>query len=84
MDSPLYAPAEVAAARERTRAHYEQIGVPAMAAAYRHHTWDEVAPFEPTVAYRPRRPGAARDRPARPPGTASPFPWLIIGGGGAA
>lgn len=79
LDSPLYTPAGVTAARERTRVHYDQIGVPAMAAAYRHHTWEEVAPFQPTVAFRPSGlVQRAVDRIGRP-GTRSPFPWLIIG-----
>jgi SAM-dependent methyltransferase len=77
LDSPLYAPGEVPAARERTREHYEQIGVPEMAANYHHHTWDEVAAFRPTLAYRP---AALAQRAAARLGRArSPFPWLIIG-----
>ena len=79
VDSPLYAAGDVPAARERTRAHYEAIGVSAMADAYRHHTWYEVAPFRPSVAYRP---GGLVQRTAARLGrrdTASPFPWLIIG-----
>jgi SAM-dependent methyltransferase len=81
LDSPLYAPAEVPAARERTRAYYEAIGVPAMAANYRHHTWDELAPFRPRVAHRPG--GGVVGRAAARLGlrsAASPFPWLIIAG----
>jgi SAM-dependent methyltransferase len=79
VDSPLYTPTQAAAARERTHAHYERIGVPAMSTAYRHHTWDEVGPFRPTLAYRPE---ALRNRVAARlgrRGSASPFPWLIIG-----
>ena len=77
LDSPIYAPGDVPAARERTREHYEQIGIPEMAANYHHHTWDEVDPFRPIVAYRP---AAFAQRAAARLGRArSPFPWLIIG-----
>jgi SAM-dependent methyltransferase len=79
VDSPLYDPSEVPAARERTRAHYERIGVPAMAENYRHHTWDEVDAFRPTLAYRPDAPTRRLAARLGRRGSASPFPWLIIG-----
>lgn len=77
LDSPFYAPGEAAAARRRTAAHYAAVGVPEMAAYYRHHVWDELAGFQSEALYRPPvgldrlwRSAAGRTR--------SPFPWLRI------
>lgn len=79
LDSPIYRASELPAARERTRAHYARIGVPDMADAYHHHSWDELAAvgLAVDVLYRPdalihrlerRLLGIPR----------SPFPWLRI------
>jgi SAM-dependent methyltransferase len=80
LDSPLYEPVDVPAARERTRQHYEALGVPEMAAGYHHHAWPELAGLPVEVLYRPstlaRR--IQRRLPGRP---TSPFPWLRIGPG---
>src|SRR5262245_14886468 len=38
LDSPLYAEADVAGARERSKRYYEQLGFPEMAAHYYHHS----------------------------------------------
>jgi SAM-dependent methyltransferase len=72
LDSPIYTGADVAAARERTRRHYESIGVPAMAGRYHHHTWDVFTPFDADILHRPDAP-LSRLRRSR-----SPFPWLRI------
>ena len=79
VDSPLYAAGDVPAARERTRAHYEAIGVSAMADAVPppHLVRGRALPAVRRVP--PGRPRPAHGRPARPADTASPFPWLIIG-----
>ena len=76
LDSPLYAPAEVAAARERTRAYYASKGLSEMAAEYHHHALPVLAPFQPVVLYNPR---AWWNRAAGWMGMRrSPFPWIRI------
>ncbi len=80
LDSPLYRPDELDGARERTRRHYADIGVPEMAAAYHHHVWQDLDPFPYRVLYRPDAflPRAARRGFGRP---RSPFPWIRIAAG---
>ncbi len=82
LDSPLYAPNEVAAARRRTRDYYAGLRLEAMADDYHHHTRQALAPFQPDVLYDPRTPLNRLARwwwaslaPAQP---RSPFPWLRI------
>ena len=82
LDSPLYAEAEVPAARERTRRHYEAVGVPAMADAYHHHGWRTLEAFAPEVLFRPDALRLRLER--RLLGRArSPFPWIRVRPGGA-
>ena len=76
LDSPLYAPAEVPAAQERTRAYYASTGLSEMAAEYYHHALSALAPFQPVVLYHPR---AWWSRLARMVGAVrSPFPWIRL------
>ena len=76
LDSPLYRPEEIAAARERTRRYYAQLGVPQMAEAYHHHAWSALDGFDVDVAYRP---DSVRRRLERRLGRVrSPFPWIRI------
>ena len=77
LDSPLYRPDEVAAARERTKRYYAELGVPQMADAYHHHAWAALDGFKAEVPYRP---GAVLPRLERcVMGHArSPFPWVRI------
>jgi SAM-dependent methyltransferase len=75
LDSPLYRPAEVAAAAARTAAHYARIGLPELAAAYHHHGLGTFAGLAPVVVR--ARPAAWRQRLAARLGRPiSPFPWL--------
>jgi SAM-dependent methyltransferase len=77
LDSPIYAPAEVAAARERSRRHYAAIGVPEMVGAYHHHSWEAFEPFTFDVLHRPDASMTRlRRRVLRAP--RSPFPWIRI------
>jgi SAM-dependent methyltransferase len=76
LDSPLYAPSEVPAARARTRAYYAGLGVPEMAGAYHHHTRPSLAPFHPDCLYRPDAWSARARQVLRLP--VPPFPWLRI------
>jgi len=75
LDSPLYRFAELAAARERTREHYGEVGASEMARAYHHHCWDTFAPLRFDVLYRPDTPRRQIERRVlrRP---RAPFPWL--------
>ncbi|MDW8325656.1 MAG: class I SAM-dependent methyltransferase [Anaerolineales bacterium] len=82
LDSPLYAPGEVATARQRTRDYYAKLRLEVMADNYHHHTFQTLAPFRPDVLYNPRTPlnrlahwWQTLMMPERP---RSPFPWLRI------
>jgi SAM-dependent methyltransferase len=75
LDSPLYRPGEVASAAARTAAHYDRVGVPELAAAYHHHTFEAFADLRPVVVR--ARPRAWRQHLAARLGRPiSPFPWL--------
>ncbi len=79
LDSPLYPPQEIEAARARSRRYYEQLGVPEMAGFYHHHAWSELegVPFD--VLYDPKGLGPrVASRFLRRP--RSPFPWIRIRG----
>ena len=75
LDSPVYDPGDVAAARDRTRRHYEAVGVPEMASAYHHHAWTAFGALAMEVRYRPDAVVHRLERRwlRRP---RSPFPWL--------
>lgn len=76
LDSPLYAPAELPAARERTRAYYASLGFPEMTGHYFHHSTQALAPFSPRWLYRP---GGFLPRLHRAFGRPdSPFPWVRL------
>ncbi len=81
LDSPIYAPDDVPAARERTRRYYAELGVPEMAPVYQHHDWRAFDGFKVDVLSRPGTPRARIERRllgrllGRP---RSPFPWLRI------
>jgi SAM-dependent methyltransferase len=77
LDSPIYRPEDVAAARERTRTHYAGIGVPEMSDAYHHHTWADFEPLHPVVLNQPR-PSAGRLLRRLTGRVETPFPWLVI------
>ncbi len=77
LDSPLYRREQVAAARERSRVHYERLGTPEMIDVYRHHEWAELEGLNADVLYRP---DAIRCRIGRRlfGVRRSPFPWIRI------
>ena len=78
LDSPLYEGWQLEDARERTRRHYASVGVPRMADAYHHHTWEVLDGFRADVLYLPRaglRARVERRVLGRP---RSPFPWIRI------
>ena len=75
LDSPIYRADEVAAARERSRCHFESISVPEMIDAYRHHHWGAFGRFQYDVLYQPEdRVNLFARRVLRR--SRSPFPWL--------
>ena len=76
LDSPLYKPDELLAARERTRRYYASLGFPEMAEHYHHHPLSILEEFSPRWLYRPMR---MPDRLVRLLGrNASPFPWIVL------
>jgi ubiquinone/menaquinone biosynthesis C-methylase UbiE len=76
LDSPLYRPGEIPAARERTRAYYASLGFPEMAEQYYHHSTSALTEFRPHWFYHPT---GLLARPKRLVGqSAFPFPWLVI------
>jgi hypothetical protein len=80
LDSPIYDPADVASARERTRAHYQRIGVEEMIEHYHHHDWKVFDGLSHDVLHRPLsvRHRAERRLLRRP---VSQFPWIRITAG---
>lgn len=79
LDTPFYATVDLERARERSRRHYEALGVPEMAEIYRHHDMSVLDQFEPELLYRPRSMRARAER--RLFGSHhSPFPWVRIRG----
>ncbi len=76
LDSPLYPPDKIPAAQLRTRAYYEALGFPGMAAHYFYHPISVLEPFSPRWLHRPTpwQRKLARWWPV----SASPFPWLAL------
>lgn len=72
LDSPFYDQQNVAAARERTIRYFNESGVPAMAAYYFHHSWEELAGLSYTILSKP----ASRFRFFKK--NQDPFPWICI------
>lgn len=76
IDSPIYQPAEVPQARQRSQHYYQSKGVGAMAANYHHHSWEDFASFQPHIHYRPDQ--LLHKIRRKLFGKASPFPWIAI------
>ena len=77
LDSPVYRPGEVVAARERSRRYYAALGVPEMAEVYHAHDWTALEGFRVDILYRPDSARAVLERRALGR-RRSPFPWLRI------
>jgi SAM-dependent methyltransferase len=75
LDTHFYHARDVAAARRRTLAHYRQVGVPEMVAAYHHHRWDVLDGLRHEVV-RPARKASVWSRLGR--SVVHPFPWIVI------
>lgn len=54
IDTKFYEPEDVSGAKQRSKDHFEVLGVPELAAHYFHHTVAELASFKHTVMYDPR------------------------------
>lgn len=76
LDSPVYSPLEVDAARQRTEAYFAGLGFPEMAACYFHHTTASLEELQPDYLYRPHDLGLRVSR--RFNRIVSPFPWIRI------
>ncbi|HEY4332851.1 MAG TPA: class I SAM-dependent methyltransferase [Ilumatobacteraceae bacterium] len=79
LDTPIYSGAEIEAARERSREHYERIGVPQMIGYYHHHDWDIFAGFPHRVLFDPAAPHNRVARVVLRRRT-TPFPWIEVTG----
>ena len=53
LDSLFYTPTEILAAKQRSRAYYEQAGFPAMTSCYFHHSLTELCDYHPEVLFDP-------------------------------
>jgi SAM-dependent methyltransferase len=72
IDSHLYPPGGVRAAKERTKAYYANLGVPEMADHYFHHALDELLPFPHSLLFNPY------SMMNRLTGKGHCFPWVCI------
>jgi SAM-dependent methyltransferase len=72
IDSPFYAPTELAAARERSASYFKNMGEGDMENFYFHHSVEDLQPFQPTYLYKP--PPFPMNRIIKD----SPFPWISI------
>ncbi len=76
IDSPVYTPAEVVNARQRTKEYYSSMSFREMAENYHHHSWDVLTGYNYNILYAPhsitgrlKRLFSIKD---------SPFPWIKI------
>lgn len=67
LDSPFYAEADLAGARERSAQHFAALGQPELARHYHHHSRSALDPFAPELLYAPQQGNGD-----------TPFPWLRI------
>jgi SAM-dependent methyltransferase len=77
IDSPLYTPAAVNAARERSRTYFATMGFPEMINGYHHHTRPEIESFHPTFLFNPQGLGSIIARKLLR-STNSVFPWILL------
>jgi SAM-dependent methyltransferase len=76
LDTPIYRPDDVPAARERTRRYFRDLGVPEAAPGYHHHTLESVQHLNPDVVFDPHR---LLHRVARRLGRVrTPFPIVVF------
>lgn len=71
LDSPLYSASKIDAARERSKAYYNSMGMPEMTRFYFHHPVSALASFHHKIL---SNPGSIRNRIFGK----NPFPWIIV------
>ncbi len=72
IDSPLYKPAELEAAQQRTQDYYRNLGYPDMSGHYFHHSTTGLNDFNYKILYQP----SAFQLSLSP--FKNPFPWICI------
>jgi SAM-dependent methyltransferase len=72
LDSPFYGANALGKARQRSREHFEKLGVPEMADCYFHHSYQSLASFTHSILYDPRK------LISRWKHHHHPFPWIRI------
>ena len=75
IDSPFYSASELVGAKQRTLNYFTNLGFPAMAKFYHHHTWGQLADWDYDVLYQPSGMNRLKKALNRPD---SPFPWIRI------
>lgn len=75
IDSPFYESHKVVAAKARTVKYYTDKGFPEMSQYYYHHSWNEIAKFDPVTLYA-YQPKSKIVRIFEKPDI--PFPWIKI------
>lgn len=72
LDSPFYTKATQAAAKQRSKAYYEELGFPEMVPYYHHHTWETIEALGVEVLYKPSRWQKLLGK------RKNPFPWIKL------
>ncbi|MEZ5082789.1 MAG: class I SAM-dependent methyltransferase [Bacteroidales bacterium] len=75
IDSPFYAVSDEISAKQRSLTYFTNLGFPAMAKFYYHHTWERLANWEYEALYRPSGMNRLKKLLNKPD---SPFPWIRI------
>jgi ubiquinone/menaquinone biosynthesis C-methylase UbiE len=75
LDTPVYQPADVHAAHERSERYFTDAGFAFMSRHYHHHNWEILKRFTLNIQYNPH---LLLNRIKRKFSRASPFPWIII------
>lgn len=75
IDSPFYEQEELEGAKERTMQYYNKKGFPEMSQYYFHHSWLEIANFDPVVLYSDKSKSRILKFFKKPD---MPFPWIKI------
>jgi ubiquinone/menaquinone biosynthesis C-methylase UbiE len=76
IDSPIYHPGKVNAAKERTDKYYRELGFPQMSEFYYHHSTEKLEDFNYTYLYNPN--SFKKKISKKIFSENSPFPWIKI------
>ncbi len=72
LDSPFYTNTTRAAAKQRSKTYYEELGFPEMVPYYHHHTWETIKALGGEVLYKSSRWQKLLGK------RKSPFPWIKL------